>query len=193
LIEINPHTQQDQGIPGFPDHQRALLTALGTALGYVAGVWVGLQLTFVSVPISTLWPPNAVLLAVLLITPLRGWWVPVAAVMPVHFLTEMALGVPFTMAAGWYVSNTFEALLAATLLLRYLGRRPRFDQVSDVIVFIVAAGMLGPALSSFLDVGFVAWVGWRYSEFWHLWSTRTLSNSLGALTVAPLLLTLVAA
>ena len=155
-------------------------------------MWLGTALTFDTSPISTLWPPNAVLLAALLLTPPRRWWIAIVAVAPAHFLMELTLGVPFKMAACWYVSNTVEALLGASLVLRYLGRRPRFDLVNDLFAFMIAAGVIAPALSSFLDVGFVAWVGWRYGDFWYLWRTRTLSNSLAALTIVPLLLTLVA-
>ncbi|HEU4624304.1 MAG TPA: MASE1 domain-containing protein [Steroidobacteraceae bacterium] len=169
-----------------------VVAACVVAVGYVCGVLVGLALTFRSEPISTLWPPNAVLLTGLLLTPPRRWWVLIAAVLPAHLIAEMALGVPWLMATSWYVSNVAESLLEAAVLLRILGGPPRFDRMRDVAVFIVVAGALGPALTSFIDVGLVALVGWRYSEFWDLWHNRTLSNGLAALIVVPLLLGAVA-
>lgn len=180
-------------IPPRYDEYRELYLGLGTAVAYLAGVWLGLQMTLASAPTSPLWPPNAILLAALLLTPPRRWWVPILAVLPAHFGAEIALGVPLTMAACWYVSNITEALLGAALVVRYLGHAPRFDRVRDLLAFMIAAGIVGPALSSFLDVAFVALVGWRYSEFWYLWRSRTLANSLAALTIVPLLLAPLAA
>src|SRR5262245_59711984 len=92
---------------------RSLMAAAAVAVGYIAGVLLGLALTFKSEPISTLWPPNAVLLAGLLLTPPRQWWLLVLAVLPVHLIAETVLGVPLTMAACWFISNVAEALLGA--------------------------------------------------------------------------------
>ena len=159
----------------------AVVAALVTSLGYLAGVCLGLELTFPTAPNSTLWPPNAILLTALLYTPRRSWWLPLAAVLPAHLIAEVALGVPLPMAACWYVSNFFEAALGATLIGLCLHHVPKLDRVRDVAIFIVAAGIVAPALSSFVDVGFVAWNGWRYGTFWSAWYARTLSNSLAAL------------
>ena len=78
---------------------RRLAAAVIVALCYYFGVQVGLALTFAPSPVSTLWPPNAILLAALLLTPLRLWWLPIAAILPAHFAAELSLGVPLTMAA----------------------------------------------------------------------------------------------
>lgn len=165
-----------------------LAAALALALGYAGGVYLGFALTFDVKPVSTLWPPNAILLAALLLTRSSAWWLLIVAVLPAHVLAELSLGVPPAMAGSWFVSNTVEALLGATLIRRYLGGAPRLDRMRDVSAFVLVAGALSPVLTSFLDVAFVATVGWRYSDFWQIWSTRTLSNALAALTVTPILI-----
>jgi two-component system, LuxR family, sensor kinase FixL len=166
---------------------RMLTVAAALAVAYYCGVRVGMALTFESQPVSTLWPPNAILLVALLLTPSRRWWFLCVAVLPAHLIAEISVGVPFAMAACWFVSNVAEAVLGAVLMLRYLGRIPQFDRVRDVSVFLVVAGMLAPVISSFLDAGFVAQVGWRYSDYWHIWLSRTLSNSLAAVILVPLI------
>lgn len=167
---------------------RSFAAAVVVALGYYFGVQVGLALTFATSPVSTVWPPNAILLAALLLTPPRLWWLPVAAILPAHFAAELSLGVPLTMAACWFVSNVTEALLGAALMFRILGDAPRFERVRDLSAFLVCGVVLAPVLSSFLDAGFVALVGWRYNgEYWEVWRVRLFSNALAALTVVPLI------
>ena len=54
---------------------RWLLPALAVALGYYLAARLGLALTLKPYPISTLWPPNALLVAVLLLARTRDcWW-----------------------------------------------------------------------------------------------------------------------
>ncbi len=175
--------------PGVHAYDRRMLAAaLVLAIGYYAGVQVGIALTFAPNPVSTLWPPNAILLAALLLTPPRAWWLMIAAVLPAHLVAELSLGVPLTMAACWFVSNVSEALLGAVVLVRLLNGPPRFERVRDLSVFLVVAVLLAPVASSFLDAGFVSLVGWSYSgDYWQVWRTRLFSNALATLTLVPLI------
>ena len=78
---------------------------IGLAVAYYIGARVGFLLTPQSHPISTLWPPNAILLAALLLAPTRQWPVLLAAVFPAHVVIELGSGVPLPMLLCWYVSN----------------------------------------------------------------------------------------
>jgi len=53
---------------------RPVLAALMTALGFYLGAQIGFALTFHSHPVSTLWPPNSILLAALVLAPFRWWF-----------------------------------------------------------------------------------------------------------------------
>ena len=44
------------------------------AISYYAGTKIGFLFTPANSPISTFWPPNALLLAAFLLTPRRTWW-----------------------------------------------------------------------------------------------------------------------
>ena len=167
---------------------RQAALSLVVAIAYYGGVHLGMALTFATEAVSTLWPPNAILLTALLFTPLRTWWAVLLAVLPAHLASQIELGVPTSMSVCWYMSNSAEAIVGAGLLRHYLDRLPRLDSVRDVATLILIAGVLAPAATSFLDAGFVALVGWRYSAYWPVWEARTLSNSLAALTILPLAL-----
>mgnify|MGYP001317640136 CR=1 FL=1 len=54
-------------VPGWT-RGRTLRVMAVVAVAYYIGVRVGLALTMKTQPVSTLWPPNAILLAALLLT-----------------------------------------------------------------------------------------------------------------------------
>jgi two-component system, LuxR family, sensor kinase FixL len=165
---------------------RAAMLLLALSLTYYLGVRVGLAFTPVDSAVSLLWPPNAVVLTALLSCPPRRWVWPLLAVLPAHLIAEVSLGVPLTMAACWYVSNVSEALLGAGILFYFLGEAPRFDRVRHVALYLLAAVLCAPVLSSFLDAAFVALVGWRYDgDYWAIFRSRLPSNALAALIVPP--------
>jgi signal transduction histidine kinase len=161
------------------------LGALLLSIGYFAGVHVGMAFSLDSA-ISVLWPPNALLVAALLLTPIGQWWVMLLAVFPAHMLAELSGGVPVGMACLWFLSNATEGVVGAGLLLWYLRAPPRFDRVRDVAAFLVITVLTTPATTSFVDCGFVALAQWRYTNYWDIWHTRFFSNSLAELTVVPL-------
>lgn len=166
---------------------RHLIAAILISAGYYVGVHVGFSLTFAPSPVSIFWPPNAILLAGLLLTPPRTWCVTIAAVLPAHFAAEVPLGIPWANAASWFVSNVAEALLGAAMIVGYLRRAPHFDRVRDLSVFLVFGVLVAPVLSSFLDAAFVAMIGWRYTGFLEVWRIRLPSNAIATLTLVPLI------
>ena len=171
-------------------HYHPILAASLLAAGYAGGVHVGIALTFPSNPVSTLWPPNAMLLAALLLMPPRTWWILIAAVLPTHLITQTLLGVPLTMSLCWFVSNVTEGLLGAALTLKYCGRTPRFDRVRDLCIFLLSGVLIAPLLTTFLDAAFVALVQWQYTSYWQVWRMRLFSNSLATLILVPLIVLL---
>lgn len=156
------------------------------ALSYFAGTKLGFDLTSAAGPISFFWPPNAILLAALLLVPVRLWWACLLALTPLHFLAQAQSGVPLATAFGWLVGNAGEALLGATLIVRLAKRAPLFDSAHGVICFLVFGFALAPLVTSFLDAAIVVGTKWGQG-YWHLWITRLLSNMLGTLAIVPLI------
>ena len=166
---------------------RLAVAALLVSIAYLAAAEVGIRLTFRPQPVSTLWMPNAVVLAACLVVPVRYWWVLLLAVIPPHFGVELLAGVPPLMVLCWFISNSVEAVLGAGLLRWWVGHPLRLDSYRSVALFIVAAAV-GPALSSFLDAAFVGMNGWGESGYWAVWRSRFASNSLATLIVVPVVL-----
>ena len=162
---------------------------LSVALAYYLGAKIGFALTLQPHPISVLWPPNSILLAALLLTPARFWWLILLAAFPAHLAAQLQSNVPPAMILCWFISNSCEALIGAGCV-RYLIDHPvQFDRLRNVGIFCVFAALLGPFLSSFLDAAFVSINQWGHDSYWQVWRTRFTSNVLATITLVPFIVT----
>src|SRR6266566_3048944 len=188
LTGYDSHPEADRSRDQFFDWG-VVAIALFVFASYFLGAKIGFALTFQPHPVSVLWPPNSILLAALLLTPVRIWWVVLLAAFPAHLAVQLESGVPPTMILCWFISNSCEALIGAGCI-RYLIDRPvRLDRLRNVGIFCFFAAFLGPFLSSFLDSAFVVFNHWGQGSYWEIWRIRFTSNVLAALSLAPLIVT----
>ncbi|MCI0441915.1 MASE1 domain-containing protein, partial [bacterium] len=108
---------------------RPLFYAVLTGAAYYFGAKLGFALTPGEFPISTLWSPNAILFAALLLAPMQFWWVLLVAVLPAHILVQLESGVPLLRSLGWFLTNTTEGLLGAILIRKYCKSSSCFDSL----------------------------------------------------------------
>src|SRR6476661_2124816 len=175
-------------VPAVWDRYRTALTAVLAGVAYLFAAELGMTLTMRPQPISTLWPPNAILFGLLLLTPQRRWWVILLGAFPAHLLVELWSGIPLPMILCWFLSNASEALIGASVVLVLGGGPARFDTFRGVGIFLLAA-LTSVFISCSLDAGFVQLNGWGSTGYWHNWSVRFLSNLLAQLTFVPLIVT----
>ncbi|MCI0611619.1 MASE1 domain-containing protein [bacterium] len=167
---------------------RPLFYAVLTGAAYYFGAKLGFALTPGEFPISTLWSPNAILFAALLLAPMQFWWVLLVAVLPAHILVQLESGVPLLRSLGWFLTNTTEGLLGAILIRKYCKSSSCFDSLLDVGRFLICGVVVAPFVTSFFDAGVVASTGWQ-SDYWELWGTRLISNMLANLIIVPAVVT----
>jgi two-component system sensor kinase FixL len=165
------------------------VTALLVFAGYYLGARIGFALTFQPHPVSVLWPPNSILVAALLLTPVRIWWVILLAALPAHLAAQVQSHVPPLMILCWFISNSCEAVIGAGLTRYLVGGPIRFTSLRNAGIFCLCVVFLGPFLSSFLDAAFVVWNQWGQGAYWELIRIRFFSNTLAALIVVPLIVT----
>jgi two-component system, LuxR family, sensor kinase FixL len=166
-----------------------LATGLWVFAGYYLGCKIGFALTFKPHPVSVLWPPNSVLVAALLLTPLRRWWVVLLAALPAHLAAQLQSHVPPLMILCWFISNSCEAVIGAGLMRYLVGGPIRFTTLRTVGLFCLCVVFIGPFLSSFLDAAFVVSNHWGQDGYWELIRIRLFSNALAALIIVPLIVT----
>ena len=152
-------------------------------VGYYLGAMLGFSLTLQPRPVSILWPPNSILLAALLLNPVRAWGFILLGALPAHWAIQIQNHVPIPMMISWYVSNGFEALFGAGAIRYLIGGQFRFDSFRSLGVFITFGVCLGPFVSSFLDAGLVGLNRWGASTYWEVWRTRFFSNVMAAMTL----------
>jgi signal transduction histidine kinase/integral membrane sensor domain MASE1 len=168
----------------------AVMTAAAVAVAYYVGARIGLALTVPPMSPSVLWPPNAILTATLLLAPRHRWGLYLLAALPAHLAVQLGTLWSTDLVLALFLTNCSEALIAAVLVRRLAGRGPAiFYALRSVVIFIVVAGFLAPALSSFLDAAVVSQL--RGDEYWPLWRTRFFANALTALTLVPALVMVV--
>jgi len=168
---------------------RVWAMAIATALGYYVGAKMGFALTPRTTPVSTLWPPNAILLGALLLAPLQAWPILLIAAFPAHVIIELQSGVSLPMTLSWFVSNAAEALIGAACIRRFIDGPTRLDSVRRVGIFVLFGAIVAPFLSSFLDVAFVKLNSWGTGTYWEVWRVRFFSNVLAILTFVPAIIT----
>ena len=171
--------------PGIPEW----LTAALVCLGYFIGTRIGFALTFQPNPISILWPPNSILLAALVLTKPRSWWLLLLAAFPAHLAGQAESGVPGIQIIAWFISNCSEALIGAGCIYWLIRGPLRFDSFRHVCIFVLFGALFAPFVSSFIDVAFVTAIGWGQGSYGALWRTRFFSNVLTSLVLVPVIVT----
>ena len=163
--------------------------ALLVSAAYYLGARLGLVLKFAAITPSVLWPPNAILAAVLLLTPPRRWWIYLLAALPAHLFVEMQARFPTPLILALFITNCSEALVAATFVRGFSAGEAIFSTLRGVVVFIIGAGFVAPFVSSFPDAAAMA--TFRGEDYWLDWRTRFFANTLAELTLVPVLVMVV--
>src|SRR6476620_7460323 len=84
----NPEPRRSREFVSLENPGRLIGAAILIFLGYFFGAQLGFALTFKPHPVSVLWPPNSILLAALLLTQSRNWWVVLLAALPAHLAAQ---------------------------------------------------------------------------------------------------------
>ena len=153
---------------------------------YVAAAAVGFRLAFVAEQITTVWAPTGIALAVLLAGGLRLWPAIWVGALVANASSAAPVWTAFFIATG----NTLEAVAAVWWLRRLSDFEPGFRRVADVVAFVVIAAAACTAISATIGVATLCVAAVQpWERFPALWFDWWLGDALGALVVAPVILT----
>jgi PAS domain S-box-containing protein len=156
------------------------------AAAYVAAALVGFRLAFSAEQITTVWAPTGIALAALLIGGLRLW----PAIWAGALIANLGTGAPAWTAFVIATGNALEAITAVSLLRALPRFESTFRRVADVLAFVLIAAVSCPAISATIGVGALSVAAVQpWSRFGVLWLDWWLGDVLGALVVAPVILT----
>jgi signal transduction histidine kinase len=165
---------------------RLPLTALLVAAAYSLGAWLGFALRLPGASLPAFWPPNALVLAALLLTARSHWWLWLLAVAPVQLAVSIGVGLPLIHGSLIFTHNALMLLLAASLLRRCGPEAWQLLTLRGVLLFLLT--VLGLAL--LLPLGSIP-SGLAFGlldSFWGGWQQLALANAMAYLTLLPAIL-----
>lgn len=153
---------------------------------YFATAKFGLSLAVIHQNVSLVWPPTGIALAALLLFGYRLW----PGIALGAFLINASTGVGVLTAAGIGAGNTLEALTGVYLLHRAARFRNSLERLQDVLGLVALAAGLSTMVSATIGVASLCLGGAaRWADYGSLWWQWWLGDAMGALVVAPVLLT----
>jgi PAS domain S-box-containing protein len=167
-----------------------LAIGAGVAATYVAAAQLGFRAAFVAEQVTTVWAPTGIALASLLMWGPRLWPAIWLGAFAVNATTSAPLWTAVVVASG----NTLEAVVATWMLRRI----PLFDfsfrRVADVLTFVGVAAVACTTVSATVGTATLCAAGVQsWQRFGVVWFNWWLGDALGALVVAPAVLTIGAA
>ena len=164
---------------------RWLLTIGLAAAVYVGGSQLGFRLSFIHENVSSVRPPTALSLLLLLLWGRRLWPAIVIGGLVANLLHGAGVLASLSFGAG----DALEAL-AAVGLLRLSGFRPQLERVRDVFALLLGAALISTLIGATIGtVTLAASAGLGTSSFWSVWHTWWLGDATRDLIVVPLVVT----
>ena len=167
-----------------PPHRLALLMAAVLATG-----WMSVEMTRLAERVATIWPPNGLTLAALLLSAPAQWPALGLAALVGEVLARLLVGDPLSLALTLPLCNALQLGVTALVLRRVLGdgladmsRRHMLRWFSAVAVVVMPC--LGGAVAGALWAEFGGLSFWSSAQVW------TLADALGIALITPLLLAL---
>lgn len=163
-----------------------LLLLAGASVVYYAAARLGLSLAFLHISVSPVWPPTGIAIAAVL---WLGYRIS-PAILIGAFIANIATGESIGTAVGISIGNALEAVTAAVLVRRFVGSQSPFYRARDVLMFVLLAVLISPAVSATIGNASLCLGGTAaWSNYGSLWVTWWIGDGVGALVVTPLVLT----
>ena len=121
-----------------PVRQWALLLAKSFFVGLLYYVLeaASLKLRLSTSTLALLWPANALVVAMLVLSPKRHWWVYMVAIIPPHILALYPYHISFWWMMYQLVYNSALAIPCAAILQNFGEEALHFEKLNDVIRFL---------------------------------------------------------
>ena len=168
---------------------QTLLTAILLGIGFYFSAKFGHALKFKPDNIAVFWPPNTIVLTVLIFTSPRRWWIYFLAILPAYLLAASEAGFSEQRTLIFFIANCLEVLLPAIILRRISPQPLEFKKVADVGIFICVIVLASPMISASVASLTCLTEPVPYLLAWRVWF---LGDSLAHLTITPFFLTLIA-
>ncbi|MCP5068824.1 MAG: response regulator [bacterium] len=165
---------------------RSAAIAILIGVAFYGGAKLGWALSLPPDHIATFWPPNAFVLAALLLTQRRRWWIWFLAMAPAYLAGALQNDYSVQRTLIFFAANCTEILLAGTALRLSLGSRIKLDRLRDMVQFLLWAVLIAPAISA--SMASLVTISDPEVSPWLAWRVWFLGDALAHLALTPVLI-----
>ena len=187
LRRARPPFGANRYLPSFGAAQACLLAlgcTTGVAIAYFLAARLGLAL--LTEDVAVFWPASGIAVGILVVLGRRARAAVVVGVIAATIVANLMGDRSLWTAVLMGFCNAGEAALTAWLIERWFGRAFAFDDVRHVLGFVAAAA-LGAAASAFGGAATMTLLH-TAAPFWDVWPAWLLSDGVGIVVVAPLVI-----
>ena len=157
------------------------------ALAYFVAHQVSFLFPDTAKVLMAIWPVGGIGLAALLLCPLRLWRAILVTLFVAGYSADLLAGRPWVNSLGFMIANSLESFSCAWFMTRWCGEGLRFARIREVVALVLAATVLN-ACTACLGAGAATFTHTAtFRDFWLSW---WISDGLGILLVAPVIVTL---
>ena len=165
------------------------------SLLYYVLVAVSMKFRFSTSGLALLWPSNALLVATLVLTPKRRWWVYLLSVIPAHIAALSPYHLGLSWLAYQIAFNSVQAIACAVILQRFRPAILYFETLEEVLIFLGVSAVV-PGLANLVAVYPVVKVSSRAALLAHnsldgflaVWTSCWANNSASLIVFVPVIL-----
>ncbi|MBM3995271.1 MAG: hypothetical protein FJ303_14130 [Planctomycetes bacterium] len=173
-------------IVGSPT-MRAVLLAVAYFLSAELGHWLSLKSR--DQVFATFWPPAGLLLAVLVLNRIADWPTFLFTACLANLASDVVFHEkPVPVSAGYCVANLTEACIGAWLLRRFGNSPLALTRVNDVLALAGMSALFSCAVGATIGAA-VTVAAFDGVSFWPAWWMWWVSDAVGILVAAPVVLT----
>ena len=154
---------------------------------FVASYWLAYRfgMSFGHQSPSPFWIPDSVLIAALLRSQPRYWWIFVLATLPIRAGQGFFMGFPLPFLVATFAIDAVRCMFDAFVLRRVLSNPIRLSTVPEFVVFVVVVVLAVPAICAF---GGAALLSARGHPFWPAWIQWFFGDTAAQLVTTPFIL-----
>jgi PAS domain S-box-containing protein len=171
----------------LPPPVRISLAATTVFLASLFGATLGFRFSIRPDHIGPVWPPIAVLVSVLLLTPPRRWWIYLCVAVPAELAADLSASIPWQMALAFVGADFIEALIAGVLLRRLFGGAPPFEALRQTVRYLGVGVLFAPFVGAVAGA-WILMIGQTSPRGWSAWHPWFMRDALTHLALTPAIL-----
>jgi integral membrane sensor domain MASE1 len=188
------HGQRQRTVPGDFNRRWAVSIGLAAAVGltYFLTALLSYGLSLQSEGLAVFWPASGVSSGILIALGSRARWPVVSGVIVAVVADHLIMADPLRVGIAFALSDAAETLIIAGLIERYFGAEFSLDRLRHVLGMLAAA-VIGTCVSGIGGVAASVLLRPPTVSILTIWQHWVASNTIGFITVAPLLIGLAGA